>query len=415
MKAPQAPKQGKPTKITGKAGFVTIYATGTAFTLAYVSGGERKREKRNEWPTALERAREILEDLNTGAAHVRSFTAKEAALVESCVELLRPIETTLSQAVREYVEAANALGGRCSLIAAVRMAVEKMGESELPEVTVGQLVTEFLNAKRREKVSDRYHNSLRLVLDRFAKAHKCNIDKLKTVDLQKWLDAQKGSCRTKKNIAASVQTLFHYAKKIGYLPRTINTEADYLSIGKVVEAAPGIYSPETLRSVLDANTGKERLAVAIAAFTGIRTAEIHRLEWADFGSKHITISAHKAKTASRRLVPILPALEAVLAEYERKDGRVFDHNKMETHASRMFSRAFRKAGLKTKPNGFRHSYASYRLAITQSKEQVSFEMGNSPRKLDTNYRELVTPKEAAEWFSVTLPNAKNITPMEAAA
>jgi hypothetical protein len=51
-------------------------------------------------------------------------------------------------------------------------------------------------------------------------------------------------------------------------------------------------------------------------------------------------------------------------------------------------------------NGLRHSFASYRLAIVQSAEQVSLEMGNSPRKLFTNYRQLATKSQAELWFSV---------------
>jgi hypothetical protein len=31
---------------------------------------------------------------------------------------------------------------------------------------------------------------------------------------------------------------------------------------------------------------------------------------------------------------------------------------------------------------------------------VALEMGNSPRKLFTNYRQLATPAQAEKWFSV---------------
>ena len=51
-------------------------------------------------------------------------------------------------------------------------------------------------------------------------------------------------------------------------------------------------------------------------------------------------------------------------------------------------------------NGLRHSYASYRLAIVKSADQVALEMGNSPRKLFQNYRELVTEAESTSWFAV---------------
>ena len=51
-------------------------------------------------------------------------------------------------------------------------------------------------------------------------------------------------------------------------------------------------------------------------------------------------------------------------------------------------------------NALRHSYASYRLADIKDAARVALEMGNSPTMLFRNYRELVTEKQAAEWFAV---------------
>ncbi len=61
-----------------------------------------------------------------------------------------------------------------------------------------------------------------------------------------------------------------------------------------------------------------------------------------------------------------------------------------------------------KPNALRHSYASYRLADIKDAARVALEMGNSPAMLFRNYRELVTEKQAAEWFAV-LPETKRST------
>ena len=55
-----------------------------------------------------------------------------------------------------------------------------------------------------------------------------------------------------------------------------------------------------------------------------------------------------------------------------------------------------------KSNALRHSFASYRLADVKDAARVALEMGNSPSMLFRNYRELVTEKQATEWFSVLL-------------
>jgi len=57
-------------------------------------------------------------------------------------------------------------------------------------------------------------------------------------------------------------------------------------------------------------------------------------------------------------------------------------------------------------NGLRHSFCSYRLAVTKSAAQVVLEAGNSPKMLFENYRELVTEKDALAYFGI-LPNGND--------
>ena len=125
----------------------------------------------------------------------------------------------------------------------------------------------------------------------------------------------------------------------------------------------------------------------------------------------IEVAAEKAKTASRRLVPILPPLRKWLLPLKKAAGRVIEFGSY-TPFDRARSR-FCKSGIKTrgreiefqwKSNALRHSFASYRLADIKDAARVALEMGNSPSMLFRNYRELVTEKQATEWFSV-LPKA----------
>jgi len=48
----------------------------------------------------------------------------------------------------------------------------------------------------------------------------------------------------------------------------------------------------------------------------------------------------------------------------------------------------------------RHSYASYRMAILNDAAKVASEMGNSPAIIYRDYRKLVTPQQAHQWFAV---------------
>ena len=62
---------------------------------------------------------------------------------------------------------------------------------------------------------------------------------------------------------------------------------------------------------------------------------------------------------------------------------------------------------KWKRNALRHSFISYRVAAIQNVAQVALEAGNSPRVIFSNYREVVTPKQAKEWFEIGLDSVTN--------
>ena len=63
-------------------------------------------------------------------------------------------------------------------------------------------------------------------------------------------------------------------------------------------------------------------------------------------------------------------------------------------------------GLKWKNDGLRHSFASYRLALTKDMAALCLEMGNSPSIVFKHYLDLRHEDEAERWFGV-LPSSKS--------
>ena len=174
----------------------------------------------------------------------------------------------------------------------------------------------------------------------------------------------------------------------------------------------------------------------------------------------IEIGASKAKTASRRLVPILPTLKEWLLKHREPAGLVVSHRNVafELHLIAKTANQFRRAawaeahgkteedlkraekqakdlaakrpkgklrsqkgevppGAETaeiegwepfawKHNALRHSFISYRLAAVQNTAQVALEAGNSPQMIFRHYRELVRPADAEKWFAVTLASVQ---------
>jgi integrase len=199
-------------------------------------------------------------------------------------------------------------------------------------------------------------------------------------------------------------TLWNFAKRKGYLPRDRSTEADHMETIKFRTGSVGIYAPDALQKALRSAPENVKPCLAIAAFAGLRTAEIARLAWEDIGSDYITVQADKAKTGQRRLVPILPALRSFLPE--EGEGKVSPFAN-DTHLSRALSDAFRNVKAAPVKNGLRHSFCSYRLAAVKSAPQVALEAGNSPQVIFQSYRELVTEADAAAWFAVSPSMGEN--------
>src|SRR5262249_49688160 len=161
---------------------------------------------------------------------------------------------------------------------------------------------------------------------RFAAAFKTNIGSVTARLIEEWLALQKLGPRGRNNIRTSIVTLFHFARDSrGYLPKDQRTEADYVPRAKDRGGKIGVLSPKQLAALMKNAPTDARLYFALGAFTGMRSSEILKLEWSDinFERGHITVSAEKAKTATRRLVPIQPNLAQWLTPYRGRTGHLF--------------------------------------------------------------------------------------------
>jgi hypothetical protein len=64
-----------------------------------------------------------------------------------------------------------------------------------------------------------------------------------------------------------------------------------------------------------------------------------------------------------------------------------------------------------KQNALRHSYGSYRIAVVCDAAKVSLEMGNSPQKMFSNYRKVVTKAQGEAWFGIMPKVPANLIPL----
>jgi integrase len=229
----------------------------------------------------------------------------------------------------------------------------------------------------------------------------------------RWLDSLKIGPRSRNNVRQAVVTLFNFARRRGYLPKGETTEAADVETVRDHGGEIAILTPTELSKLLRKAKPDYQLYFALAAFTGIRSAELLRLEWSEisFEKGHIEVKARKAKIATRRLVPIQPNLVKWLAPYRATKGKLFQSRRTVDSAIKFAKRL----DIPWKANCLRHSYATYRLSMVPDAGRIALEMGNNPAKLFTNYRELDRENHAPEWFAIEPERrSKKIVPFTAA-
>jgi integrase len=424
------------------------------YTLAYRQDGLRKREVLKDFVEVRTRADEILKHLGSSNAAVLELTAADSAAYRRARELLDPLKVPIETAAARYAEMHIAMGG-VPLMKAVEAYFRLYPRNMNPKF-VREVMEELFTAKKGSGLSAGYLRHLRYDLEKFASAFNTHIAVVSGGDIDTWLREMGVAPRTRNNLRNSIQTLFNFAKARKYLTRD-NEEMEAVTLAKDGDGTIEIFTAVEFEEILAHAKRELTPFLALGAFAGIRHAEIQRLHWEDIDTEAdlIEIKAAKAKTASRRTIPLLPNLRALLESHKESSGRVCVHLNMADEIAdlvRAINQARRAAWAKKKGveeaelkkteirakelikkaraenpkkrgtippgaetaelegwkafawkhNGLRHSFISYRVALTQNVAQVALEAGNSPQMIFKHYRELVRPAAAVAWFCVGL-------------
>ncbi len=387
----------------------------TAYQVAHWVAGKRCLKNFARFVAAKAHADEQASLLNAGHIGVVRMDENDREAFVTALRLLKPVGVPLLDAVKSYVAAVGALNGNGSLLDAAKEFVLRhptaVKSKPLPEI-----VDEFFAAKAQDGASPVYLRTMRYHLNPLRERFKTPIINVTVADLEGWLRSLGHSARTRRNAAVTLTTLFRFARGLGYLPKNAPTEAENVARPKNLRGGKiEILTPEELRTILHgADTDQRRIYFTLGAFTGIRAAELQRLEWREISLErgHVEITADNAKTASRRLVPICPALAAWLEPFSRMRGKVFTSTR---EAERLVEWAGKQIGRWPK-NCLRHSFVSYRVAQSQDVARTALEAGNSPAIIFSNYRELVTQADGEKWFSIMPPTRPaNVVQMKGAA
>ncbi|MBI5767763.1 MAG: tyrosine-type recombinase/integrase [Verrucomicrobia bacterium] len=247
-------------------------------------------------------------------------------------------------------------------------------------VTFSTLRDELLAAKRADRKSKQYLTDLSHRLATFSRDFgERQVAGIETREIDDWLRGLKQSPISRLNFRKVRCTTFAFAVSRGYARENPVLKTARV---KIDHATPGILRPAEIAELLAAADPKIVPALALAAFAGLRDAEVGRMTWdrLDLVGGYAKVDAAIAKTSSRRLIPVSTNLRAWLAPFAQSEGKVRGakrtldplYRDARAKAAAILEKARQPArGLLDWPhNALRHSFVSYRMALVANSAQV---------------------------------------------
>ena len=306
-------------------------------------------------------------------------------------------------AIHDWFDATDFLDDPGDLVSAARAFGQK---TQTQSLSLEKAVDAYLCAKSTQ-LAERTSQQIRLTLARFKESLICQMGDLTRSCIRNYIQ----SLRNKRNAKPlGPKARNHHRTYIkGFLKwsarEMLITDTHWLDLSKALENEKArnvkpihIHTPQELEKLLEHATGELRVLMGIGAFSGLRTAELLRLDWNDIKDRYVEVRAENAKTRARRLVPVCDALGAILKEFRNVSGPVWSSSPSGFRDSA--ARLYREVKVTKHPNALRHSFISYRLALTGDEKSTALEAGNTPDMIFQHYRELVTKEEAKQWFQI---------------
>lgn len=297
---------------------------------------------------------------------------------------------------------------------AAQIAVERNREL-LRGIPVSELLKRYADEVSESRAwSTKYRCTWRQYSAKFAaKFGERNVSTLTEHELQEWHASQYSSASYFNSALAVISPAFTWA-----VNKRILRENPFDRIERrKVQSTEGvdIFTLSECRSLLDAaQANGTLLPFSILLFAGIRPNELTRLTWADIredadAALFIHIRPTVSKTRSVRLVRIREPLRSLIAtELKHSPSGPLVPTGWQRKAK--VTRA--AAGLQNRADAARHSFASYLLAAGESVDSVRADLGHSKGSdmLFKHYRGIVSPADAAAFWSMTLSDTEPLLP-----
>jgi len=410
-----------PMTVVRGEGKVRICRRGNGlFKLTWREMGATRSTTKSDEGKAREWALRKASDLD-GARGMRWVSAGDA---DALAALRRAAGTeedegAVRKLVADMIGAREWLQGAADLTTAARWYAEN-GPMRVERETVAAAVLRFLAEYRNGPGST--YQTFKTELEGFVAAHPGMVMSGVTAEvLQGWChrgavpkagkvtrEARVPAPRTVRNRITTFHTFLNRCRDWNLIAPGGKHAAALLRRPVIPDAGKEILSPEQGRALLKAVREKEpklEVYLLLAGWLGLRPSECQRLVWERFawekGFLRVCVDTAQ-KTSMERWVPVEAGVLARLKVLFEASGKKAAARCCGWRSREFLSVLARAEGIVAvwPPDVLRHSFCSYRLAITQDIAKVAEEAGNSPGIIRTNYRRPVLPEEGEEWWTV---------------
>jgi len=280
------------------------------FMLSSYRDGKRIRKIFNSLDEAKKEALFVAQRIQSGMQHVTDMKPHERDHYVKAVELLSTLKLPLVAVVEDYVQARKL--SEAASLTSMAADYRKFFKPLTRRVLVPELVMELIAAREQDGASKTYVSQLKTILNRFATAFPSEILGISSSDIDAWLRGLPVSTSSRYSMLVCVKVLFSYARTQNCLPAEQMTAPEQIKKVKIKHDDVSVFTPEEMAKLLHAAPPHLIPILAVGAFSGIRMAELNRLDWSaiDLERGIIELRADQAKTASRRLIPITDNLRA---------------------------------------------------------------------------------------------------------
>ena len=261
-------------------------------------------------------------------------------------------------------------------------------------VNVNGIKTTYLQTKADEKYRGAQEVSLNVFARDFGNKPVAGIF---PNALQKWFNEKGWEPLNQRNYMRDISMFFKWCVRNDYC---MVNPMDKVERPRVSVKTPSIYSVEEAHALLKTAKARPELGlldfVGFAFFTGIRVEELEKMDWGMvvWNQAEICLPESVTKTKRPRIIPMSDAFRAWIEPTAQTAGALLDQTNLRNRKDELFD----LAGLVSKRNAFRHTFASYYAKHHENVSSLQMILGQkTPSVLFTHYV-TATRKDDAERF-----------------